>query len=213
MTDFGRVIRLHKTTHQTGGNDEISVASLSGLLAASQTALAHALGGSKHTVATLAALNALISDATLDTSSASRTPDAHKASHQDGGSDEISCALLAGRINYVDRGDPASADFTRPNLDTDGAVHDMDLSSIVPAGAIAVHLRFTIMGTSVGLYFRFFEKGNSNTVNRLNQLTQVANVTIECDGFIMLDANRVISYITSNDAFGNYNVVVRGWLI
>lgn len=57
---------------------------------------AHDLAGAQHNADTLANLNAKVSDATLDDSSATRTPTAHKASHQDGGADEISLAALDG---------------------------------------------------------------------------------------------------------------------
>lgn len=50
---------------------------------------AHLLGSAVHTADTLANLNAKISDATLDDSTASRTPTAHEATHKSGGSDEI----------------------------------------------------------------------------------------------------------------------------
>lgn len=49
----------------------------------------HELGGSHHSADTLANLNTKISDATLDSSSDPRTPTAHAASHEPGGSDEI----------------------------------------------------------------------------------------------------------------------------
>ena len=141
---------------------------------------------------------------------------AHAAEHEDGGGDEIDTTDLAGHVAggfYVDRGDPSGWDFVRPNLDTDGNAHDLDLSSIVPEGAIAVHLYFEISGSSTGLFFWFREKGNSNTYNRLMQATQAASVLIHDEGFVRLDANRKIEYKSSNDAFGAYNVLVRGWII
>jgi hypothetical protein len=140
----------------------------------------------------------------------------HASTHEDGGADEIDTTDLDGHVaggSYIDRGDPSSPDFIRPNLDTDGSEHDMDLSSIVPEGAIAVHLKFRIMGTSVGLFFMFKEKGNSNFDNSLMQYTQIANSYIAQDGRVMLDSNRVITYKTSNDAFGWYGVTVRGWYL
>ena len=88
--------QVHAASHENGGSDEINVAGLSGELADNQPPKAHALGGVAHNADTMANLNAKISDATLDDSSAPRDPNAHKASHQDGGSDEISVAGLAG---------------------------------------------------------------------------------------------------------------------
>lgn len=59
---------------------------------------AHAIGGDKHTSDTLANLNSKISDATLDNSSDTRDPNAHKTSHENGGGDEISVAGLSGEL-------------------------------------------------------------------------------------------------------------------
>lgn len=68
---------MHASQHEDGGSDEISVEGLSGELADEQPAKAHVLGGAKHTAATLAQLNALILDATLDDVGDTRTPATH----------------------------------------------------------------------------------------------------------------------------------------
>lgn len=47
---------------------------------------------------TLSALNAKVSDATLDDQGDPRDPNPHAATHQDGGSDEISVAGLSGEL-------------------------------------------------------------------------------------------------------------------
>ena len=54
----------------------------------------HAFGGAEHIADTLANVNSKISDATLDDSSAARTPLAHAASHSNAGSDEITTENL-----------------------------------------------------------------------------------------------------------------------
>lgn len=59
---------------------------------------AHKLGSATHLADTLAALNAKISDATLDDSGDPRDPNAHAASHQDGAVDEIDVGGLAGEL-------------------------------------------------------------------------------------------------------------------
>lgn len=58
----------------------------------------HDLGGTYHNSATLAELNAKISDATLDDSSDARTPSLHAATHESGMVDEISVAGLSGEL-------------------------------------------------------------------------------------------------------------------
>lgn len=83
------VPEAHAATHQDGGDDEISVAALSGTLADAQTPANHVLGGTRHIADTLADLNTKISDAILDTNTASRTPLTHQTTHTVGGSDKI----------------------------------------------------------------------------------------------------------------------------
>lgn len=82
----------HKTTHQDGGSDEVSVLGLSGLLANSQNPLAHKTshqdGGSDEI--SVQALSGLLGDP--------QNPLAHKTSHQDGGTDEISVGGLSGLL-------------------------------------------------------------------------------------------------------------------
>lgn len=59
---------------------------------------AHDLGGAQHNADTLADLNTKVSDATLDDSGDPRDPNAHKTSHQEGGTDEINVAGLSGEL-------------------------------------------------------------------------------------------------------------------
>lgn len=117
MADFGRradaVAGPHKTTHQVGGTDEVSIAGLSGQAADDQPAAAHALGGTKHQSSTLAQLNAKVSDANLDDSGNPRTPSGHKASHQDGGADKISVAGLVGTTPRALLGDATAGRVLR----------------------------------------------------------------------------------------------------
>lgn len=113
MTDFGKRIGAHKTTHQDGGTDEIDVTGLGGKLADDQPIEAHALGSAKHTAATLAELNAKVSDATLDKDTDTRTPTAHKASHQNGGTDEINVTGLVGATARAILGDATAGRVLR----------------------------------------------------------------------------------------------------
>lgn len=93
----------HNPTHENGGADEINVAGLSGQLADPQTPLAHAIAGATHTASTLAELNTKISDATLDDSSATRTPTAHSASHNKAGGDVLNVNELGSSAAVADQ--------------------------------------------------------------------------------------------------------------
>lgn len=85
-------VEAHKTSHQVGGSDELSVAGLSGLLVTAQTPIAHKtshqVGGSD--AISVAGLSGLLATA--------QTPIAHKTSHQLAGTDELSVAGLSGLL-------------------------------------------------------------------------------------------------------------------
>ena len=117
-------------------------------------------------------------------------------------------------VNYVDRGDPAAADFAVGALTTDGAWHDLDLSSIVPASAKAVIIRAQIEDNAAGSIFAIRKNGNSNIVNNARQVTQVADVSIHITPTIVpVDTNRVIEYFASNTTWTTINIAVCGWFI
>jgi len=213
VTDFGRRTGAHKTTHQDGGVDEISIAGLSGQAADDQPAAAHALGGTKHTGATLAQLNAKVSDATLDDSGDTRTPTAHEASHRDGGADELVATGLVGRINLVYRGDPDIEDFTVGDFITDETWRDLSLALLVPAGAIAALIRIQVNDNDVDSKFLLRAKGNQYALNASGLRTQVSTVWIDADVIVFCDTNRVIQYFGDNRDFVGINLVIKGWFI
>lgn len=66
---------------------------------------------------------------------------------------------------FVDRGDPAAADFDETDLTLDGNWHELDLSSIVPADASLVLLRGIMEDTASNDYLQFRTDGNSNAAN------------------------------------------------
>lgn len=116
-------------------------------------------------------------------------------------------------LTYVDRGDPAAVDFAVGVLTTDGNYHDLDLSSIVPAGAKAVHIKCVIEDDVAEEFVTFRENGNSNEYNNLTGYTQVANVLNVINGFVSLDSNRIIEYAATSATWTLINILVRGWLI
>ena len=213
MTDFGRRIEPHKATHQDTGADEISVEGLAGDLAEDQDAAAHGLGGTKHIASLLALVNSKITDANLDDKTDSRTPTGHKTSHQSGGADALACTGLAGRVNYVDRGDPSGYDKAVGDFTTDGNWQDLDLALIVPAGAIAIHFKCTIQDGLTGQTLAFRENGNAQAISSQLVTTQVAAVNVSMNGLVSCDAGRVIEYRGSATTFTTINFVVTGWLI
>ena len=120
----------HSTRHESGGADELSVTGLSGDLADEQDAKPHDIGGATHTADTLANLNSKVSDATLDDTDDPREPEAHAATHESGGADEISVDGLSGDL--ADAQDPKGHTTTHQS----GGSDEIPLNGLeLPAGA------------------------------------------------------------------------------
>ena len=104
--DKSAAAAAHKTSHQDGGSDEISVLGLSGLLGDSQTPLAHKTSH-QDTGTDEISVSGLSGELTDEQKSAwakvsgkpsTFTPEAHADHHQDGGADEIGVTGLSGLL-------------------------------------------------------------------------------------------------------------------
>lgn len=112
---------------------------------------------------------------------------------------------------YVDRGDPASWDFD--TFTTDATWRDLDLSSIVPSGATAVHLLVRVQDDAAASEFSLRKNGNSNVVNKSVVSTQVTGIDVYQDCIISLDANAIVEYMGTNTTFTIIRIAVKGWWI
>lgn len=113
---------------------------------------------------------------------------------------------------FVDRGDPSGGDFNAASYTKDGAFHDLDLSSIVPAGAKAVLMRIYFKSDTVGVQLIFRKKGNANTFNISSVFVQVANTFIGYDLVVPCSTARVIQYnVSASGTWANIDTVVGGW--
>ena len=135
----------------------------------------------------------------------------HSATHEDAGTDEIEATDLEGRVNYVDRGDPSGYDFASGSFTKDGEWHDLDLSSIVPAGERLVYIRVNFYDNLVNSYAWFKPKANSNTINSSARRIQAANLAQDMMFFIVCDANGIIQYNFTNTTYNFINFTVLGW--
>jgi len=117
---------------------------------------------------------------------------------------------------FVDRGDPSALDFDIDDLTCDGTWNDLDLSSIVPSGTVAVCLRVGVRDTdAAGSDIDFRKNGNSNAINKSSCSSPVANVAVSFDIIIPVDTSRVIEYNASanysSGAGDAINIVVKGY--
>ena len=126
-------------------------------------------------------------------------------------------ATGSGGMDYVDRGDPSAWDFDVTDFTADNTWRTFDLSSIVPSGAIAVHLMIYLRDDVANSEFLFRKNGNSNPHNAGRINTQVADIDIRQDIIVTCDANRVLQYKAQTGGgsagFTYVFVIIRGWWI
>lgn len=115
---------------------------------------------------------------------------------------------------YVDRGDTSGWDFTQSSgITTDGDWHTLDLSSIVPAGAKAVHLRVFVLDDVSGSDFYVRKLGYVGTDSAMFCVfTQAASTYYSADGIVACDSNRCVQYKAANTTWTVLLGVV-GWFI
>lgn len=118
-----------------------------------------------------------------------------------------------GDLSFVDRGDPASWDFTVGDFTADGNYNDLDLSGIIPENTKAVIVTVIIEATAANLGVHFRTKGNTNLVNMQSVVSQVANQHNKLQFVIKPDANRKIEYSAAVTTWTALQLVVMGWYV
>jgi len=89
----------------------------------------------------------------------------------------------------------------------------LDLSAIVPVGAVAAHLMSKIRGTAAGLTFGLRANATTKAWNKIELNTQVANVhTSFVDSSIYIEADRLVDYYIKTN-INSVEVAVLGWYI
>lgn len=129
------------------------------------------------------------------------------------GTDPLWQAAAAGSGGFEDRGDPADPDFILSGLTTDGTWHDLDCSSVVPAGAVGIVIRATVNDNATNSYLNFRKNGNSNTAAIITVRTQVADVPADGNAIVPCDSNRIIEYQAANTTFTSIAIVIIGWFL
>ena len=113
--------------------------------------------------------------------------------------------------SLINRGDPASADFSAFTMIADDAWHELDLSAIVPAGAKGVLMFVDVGNANAGKHARFRPHGNVNEFNVSSLVTQVGGLFYECDRVCLIDADRHIDYYFSAGAWIVRFMTIKGW--
>lgn len=111
---------------------------------------------------------------------------------------------------FVDRGDPAAADYVLGDFTRDNTWYELDLSGIVPANAKAVSVTLLMASPILGKQAFFRKHGNANARNVSVAYTQVNNVRVGHDLVIPVDTDRKIDYLFQA-GFNFINFTVKGW--
>lgn len=113
--------------------------------------------------------------------------------------------------HFVDRTTPAAFDFVVGDFTTDETWNELDLSSIVPAGATHALLSIVIWDNVANSTFRLRKVGDS--LYCFSTGTNVAWMSAGGHALIGLDSNRKCEYWGTNLAFAGININVLGWII
>lgn len=113
--------------------------------------------------------------------------------------------------SYIDRGDPASWDFDEGDLTLDNTWRDLDLSGIVPAGAVAVNLHVSLKDDAVSSILYLRRKGVTLPYSGIKLWTIVANVLFGGDFVCACDASRKIQYIGDPADMTTVRIQINGW--
>ena len=111
---------------------------------------------------------------------------------------------------FVDRGDPAAADWTQATLTLDGGWHELDLSGIVPVGAKAVLIRAWLKDNLTGQEMFLSYPAIPNGWNLSVLTTRVANIFTNQDSIVAMDGDRKIQYLITAGT-DTVLLIVGGW--
>ena len=113
---------------------------------------------------------------------------------------------------YFDRGDPSSEDFDETDLNVELSWTDIDLSGIVPAGAVAVLLAVMLNTVEANATMQLRKNGNSNFIEGDGLTVQVANQSVRSHFWLACDTARKIEYYLSPATWSTINVTVKAWI-
>lgn len=113
-------------------------------------------------------------------------------------------------LRYVSRGDLAANDFSGFDLAQDGAWHTLNLSTIVPASAKLVLVRFGGYSTSLGEAFNVKAAGYTNNINMRSLGEPVANQSAEARE-IFECIGQAIQYQISFASWDSRFLTICGW--
>jgi hypothetical protein len=106
-------------------------------------------------------------------------------------------------------------DKTVTDFGTTGSpvTNGLDLSSIVPANAIAVVLRIQVSASAVPGGNFWVRRNSTNAQNKITVVSQVTSLYNETVGIISIDSDRLLDYFRTDANLDAINLAVVGWFV
>lgn len=124
---------------------------------------------------------------------------------------EANTALIAA-MGFVDRGDLAVIDWDEGSFTRDGAFHDFDMSSKIPAGATWGYIEIAAQCTSSIGTVIFKKQGWTGTHNVFVCQPVVTGRYYYSFGWLQLTPARLVQYLIQPNVT-NIIVNVKGWVV
>lgn len=115
-------------------------------------------------------------------------------------------------VDFVNRGNFATADFTIGDFTKDNTWRELDLTSVIPAGCKCVLVRGYMQGTTTNLLAAFRTAGNADIGNAAHLFTFEANKRTEDDIWLIPNDIGVIEYKIPSTVDTALSLYIRGWL-
>lgn len=105
-------------------------------------------------------------------------------------------------------------DFTLLDFVTDGTwkINGLDLSSIIPAGAVSTLLSVAPMDDTANAQF-FVRQSATQQKSGVFPRTPAVNIADNRQGVVNLDSDRLVDYFGTNLTFTSIDITVLGWWI
>jgi len=115
---------------------------------------------------------------------------------------------------YTTRGDQSAFDFTKNDFTRDAGWHDLDLSSIVPAGTKLIRVKLRLYANNNKHVTQWRRNGYTGASVFIRCYAHQWSVATDSDYEFLIepDSNRKIEYLAANTAdWNNIDFWVRGW--
>lgn len=116
-------------------------------------------------------------------------------------------------MDFVNRGDPATADFDKDDLTADDSWNQAGLAAIIPKRTKLVMIRVEVESSNYYPVICMRTAGNTNEINAACLRVPALNKDYHKTFLVVPDVNRRIEYKSIAATFTTLNFTVAGWWI